>query len=204
MLPRLATWNIQTLATPGRKVFDTSTARLPADYEDLRTVERELSADVYALQEISSPAALSQVFPLSEFVLCFSGQGNADARKLGPQYDFEGPAAGIKPECFEEAGATLPDTATTPRLPDGAADPLLAQHTALAVRRVSGTPSMRSRICQGSVSRRTTGTGSSVKSSCATSAGVWAGSRGRCTKCNSVTGTLTSLLPSPFFRATIS
>jgi hypothetical protein len=53
----LATWNIQTLATPGRKVFDSSAERKPQDYDDLHVVEHSLKADVYALQEISSPAA---------------------------------------------------------------------------------------------------------------------------------------------------
>lgn len=135
----LATWNIQTLATPGRKVFDNSTARKQADFDDLRLVELDLNADVYALEEISSPAALAFVFPPSEFVLCFSGQWDADAQKLGPQYDFDGLAAkGIKPRCFEDATADLPHTAVTPGLPDGKADPLLAQYTAIAVRRTSG------------------------------------------------------------------
>jgi len=135
----LATWNIQTLATPGRKVFDNSAARQQADYDDLRAVEHDLDADVYALEEISSPAALALVFPPSEFILCFSGQWNADAQRLGPQYDFDALAAkGIKPHCFEDATAGLPDTAVTPGLPDGKADPLLAQYTAIAVRRTSG------------------------------------------------------------------
>ncbi|WP_313555844.1 endonuclease/exonuclease/phosphatase family protein [Agrobacterium cavarae] len=135
----LVTWNIQTLATPGRKVFNNSTARNKADYDDLRAVERDLDADVYALEEISSPAALALVFPPSEFVLCFSGQWDADAQKLGPQYDFDGLASkGIKPRCFEDATADLPDTAVTPGLQDGKADPLLAQYTAIAVRRTSG------------------------------------------------------------------
>ncbi len=135
----LATWNIQTLATPERKVFDNSTARIQSDYGDLRVVEQTLHADVYALEEISSPAALALVFPPSDFVLCISGQWDADAKKLGPQYDFdELENKGIKPDCYQDAKATLPDTAVTPNLPKGEADPLLAQYTAVAVRRSSG------------------------------------------------------------------
>ncbi|TBB57023.1 hypothetical protein ELH42_37745 [Rhizobium ruizarguesonis] len=134
----LSTWNIQTLATPGRKVFDTSFARGPQDYEDLKLVEKTLAADVYALQEVSSPAAAGLVFPPDKFVICTSGQWSADEKGLGPIYDPTAiKAAGVKPECHDQAGS-LPDTAVTPGLPAGQPDPLLKQYTMLAVRKSSG------------------------------------------------------------------
>jgi hypothetical protein len=136
---KLATWNIQTLATPGRKVFDTSAERKQADYEDLRVVEQSLNADVYALQEISSPAAAALVFPPAEFTICITGQWHADEKKLGPIYDFAAiEAQGIKPTCFDDANKPLPDTAVTANLEPGKPDPLLAQYTAIAVRKSSG------------------------------------------------------------------
>lgn len=134
----LATWNIQTLATAGRKVFDKSAARKAQDYEDLRIVERAIGADVYALEEVTSPAAIALVFPLAEFAICISGQWTADARNLGPIYDFSAIATSdIKPLCFDDPAAALPDTAVTPGLSPGDVDPLLGQYTGVAVRKKS-------------------------------------------------------------------
>jgi len=134
----LSTWNIQTLATPGRKVFDNSFQRQTKDYEDLRLVENTLAADVYALQEISSPAAAGLVFPPDQFTICTTGQWSADAKGLGPIYDAAAiKAAAIEPECYDQS-ALLPDTAVTPGLPAGQPDSLLAQYTMLAIRKSSG------------------------------------------------------------------
>lgn len=135
----LASWNIQTLATEGRKVFDNSAAREGLDYADLQVVRDSIDADVYVLQEITSPAALALVFPLDEYVLCFTGQWTADAEGMGPAYDFDAvEASDVGPKCWTEEGTDLPDTEVTPDLAPNQADPLLAQYVAIAVRRDAG------------------------------------------------------------------
>src|SRR5947209_6399312 len=69
---RLATWNIQTLTT-GKKVFSNQAfVRAPADLEFLKNFATGIAADVIALQEIASPAALAQVFPNSDWKICIS------------------------------------------------------------------------------------------------------------------------------------
>lgn len=124
----IATWNIQTLATPGRRVFPDSYARTPGDYAELSLYRERVGADVFALEEISSPAALALVFPQAEYVLCLSGQYEADLNGLDPEYRGEAMQA-IKPACFDDPNATLPDA------PPNAA---LHQYVAFAIRRGSG------------------------------------------------------------------
>src|SRR5215217_3131317 len=81
----LGSWNIQTLATNG-VIFPGDYRRTEADFALLRAARNRLGADVLALEEVTSPHAVSQVFPPSEYVICFSGQYDADAAGLAPYY----------------------------------------------------------------------------------------------------------------------
>lgn len=116
---RVATWNIQTLTT-GKKVFPTQGfVRTQPDLDFLANFGTGIAADAIALQEIASPAAVAQVFPVSEWTICISGQFFEAYPSLGhpPQAD-----------CFD--AAPLPDTP--------ASEPLARQFTAIAVRRSAG------------------------------------------------------------------
>src|SRR5215207_5685973 len=116
---RLATWNIQTLTT-GKKVFETQAfVRAQADLDFLKNFATGIAADVIALQEIASPAAVAQVFPSSDWNICISGQFFETYPALG-----HAPTA----DCF--GAAPLPDTP--------ASEPLAGQFTALAVRKSAG------------------------------------------------------------------
>lgn len=117
---RLATWNVQTLATPGRKVFPDSYTRTPDDYRDLSHYRGYVAADVFALQEISSPAALRLVFPADEYDLCISGQF-FDAQ----EHRDEGAASA---RCYGAADEA----------PDAPQDASLGLFLAFAIRRESG------------------------------------------------------------------
>ena len=116
---RLATWNIQTLTT-GKKVFpDQVFVRAQADLDFLANFATGIAADVIALQEIASPAAAAQVFPIAQWTICISGQF------------FEAyPALGHAPQADCFGTAPLPDTP--------ASEPLARQFTALAVRKSAG------------------------------------------------------------------
>ncbi|MCZ8316372.1 endonuclease/exonuclease/phosphatase family protein [Phreatobacter sp.] len=117
---RIATWNIQTLASPGRKVFPNQDyVRNPTDLAMLAEVGRGLRSDVIALQEIASPAALAAVFPVRDWTLCISGQFYQTYPQLGRP-----PVA----RCVSEG--PLDDTP--------AAVPLAGQFTAFAVRKEAG------------------------------------------------------------------
>lgn len=117
---RISTWNIQTLASPGRKVFSGQDyVRNPADLAMLAEVGRGLRSDVIALQEIASPAALANVFPVRDWTLCISGQFYQTYPQLGRP-----PVA----RCVSDG--PLDDTP--------AAVALAGQFTALAVRKDSG------------------------------------------------------------------
>ena len=122
----VGSWNIQTLATNG-VVFPGDYQRNDADFALLRTARDKLGADVLALEEVTSPHAVSKVFPLAEYVICFSGQYDADAAGLAPHYP-PSQLGGIKPTCFDNQ-PTLPDPpAGTPR----------KQYVAIVIRRASG------------------------------------------------------------------
>ncbi len=116
---RVATWNIQTLTT-GKKVFpDQGFVRTQPDLDFLANFATAIAADAIALQEIASPAAAAQVFPIAEWTICISGQffGAYPALGHAPQAD-----------CF----SALP-------LPDTPASELLArQFTAFAIRKSAG------------------------------------------------------------------
>lgn len=126
----MATWNIAKLATDGRALFGGRVTRQATDYENLRRVRDSIAADIYALQEISSPAALARVFDTTTFELCFSGQWRADALGLEPNYSAaKMKKHGVAPKCF------APDEATPDTVGD---DSRLKQYVAVAVRRSSG------------------------------------------------------------------
>jgi endonuclease/exonuclease/phosphatase family metal-dependent hydrolase len=127
----LASWNIQTLTVPGEKVFadqKPNELRTAADMADLRSVSDALAADVIVLEEISSPKALAQVFPVSDWDICLSGQYTADEDGLAPYYAADKLAA-IKPLCYSAGDANLPDP------PPGQ---LRNQYVGVAVRRAAG------------------------------------------------------------------
>lgn len=115
---RLATWNIQTLTT-GKPVFETQQyTRTPADITQLREFAARIPADVFALQEIASPAAAAQLFPIDRFTICISGQFFASYPALGE----------TGPRCYD--AGPLPDTPQ--------ADKLARQFTAFAVSKKLG------------------------------------------------------------------
>jgi hypothetical protein len=73
----IANWNIQTLVYPADPltVFPGDYRRQHADFADLRRWRDLVGADVYLLQEITSPAAIEAVFPSAEgWRYCISGQ----------------------------------------------------------------------------------------------------------------------------------
>lgn len=101
---RLATWNIQTLTT-GKPVFDKQDyLRKPADIALLREFAARIPADVIALQEIASPAAAAQIFPLDRYAICISGQFFASYPALG--------SSGAR--CYDDG--PLPDTPADEKL----------------------------------------------------------------------------------------
>ena len=116
---RVATWNIAVLTT-GKPVFEKQDwIRQPQDIAFLRAFAKaRIGADIYALQEIASPAAAAQVFPLADYRICISGQFFETYPELG-----EPPVA----RCFD--GGTLPDTPVT--------RPRAGQFTAFALRRTT-------------------------------------------------------------------
>jgi|GraSoiStandDraft_4_1057263.scaffolds.fasta_scaffold249931_2 endonuclease/exonuclease/phosphatase family metal-dependent hydrolase len=115
----IATWNIQTLTT-GKKVFPNQNVVCDqADLGALASFATGIVADVIALQEIASPAAAAQVFPISDWTICISGQ-------FFEAYPSLGHAA--QADCFN--AAPLPDTP--------ASEELARQFTAVVVRRSAG------------------------------------------------------------------
>jgi hypothetical protein len=106
---KLAAWNIRNLATQGRVFHDGCCERTPADLDRLRGIAEMLAADVVAVQEASSLAALARVFPPEAYVLCLGSRtGEASCRDDGTP------------------GPDVPATETP------------AQNLAFAVRRASG------------------------------------------------------------------
>src|SRR3954453_24222648 len=122
----LGSWNIQTLATNG-VVFPDDYRRSEADSALLREARDQLGADVLALEEVTSPYAVSKVFPLSEYVICVSGQYDADAAGLAPYYPRDR-LQSIKPTCYDQPSA----------LPDPPAGVARKQYVAIVIRRASG------------------------------------------------------------------
>lgn len=128
---RIVTWNIAKLSTPGRKMFgEETTPRSQEDIRNLGIVRDHIGADVYVLQEISSPAALAEVFPLRDFDLCLSGQWQADQLGLGPLY--------TKKQLTDNAIAPLCYTSETALADTPKPDDLLKQYVAIAIRKSSG------------------------------------------------------------------
>ncbi|TPJ81979.1 hypothetical protein FJ434_20735 [Mesorhizobium sp. B2-5-13] len=74
---RIANWNIQTLVYAGdpHTVFPDDHVRQPADFADLRSWRDKVATPVFFLQEVTSPAALNEVFPVADgWEHCISGQ----------------------------------------------------------------------------------------------------------------------------------
>ncbi|MER9446753.1 hypothetical protein [Mesorhizobium sp. M0254] len=83
---RIANWNIQTLVYAGdpHTVFPSDHVRQPGDFADLRAWRDKVDAPVFFLQEVTSPAALDEVFPVvNGWEHCISGQF-AEDEKLAP------------------------------------------------------------------------------------------------------------------------
>lgn len=73
----IANWNIQTLVYPAdpHTVFAGDYRRQQADFADLQRWRDLVGADVYLLQEVTSPMAIESVFPSAEgWRYCISGQ----------------------------------------------------------------------------------------------------------------------------------
>jgi hypothetical protein len=99
-------------------VFADEYDRQDADYQDLRKWADLTGADVYFLQEVTSPAALDEVFPLSAgWQYCISGQFALNEGQTTPG-----------PSCFK-AGET-------PTKPQAATR---TQYTAVAIRSTGST-----------------------------------------------------------------
>lgn len=111
---RIANWNIQTLTYPGDPVtvFPGDYKRTDTDFTDLRQWRDMVGADVFFLQEVTSPAAIDSVFPARQgWTHCVSGQYSG------------GEPVTAKPICTA-AGAVAD-------MPSG---PHRAQYTAVAIR----------------------------------------------------------------------
>ncbi len=73
----IANWNIQTLPHPADTVtvFPDDHRRTAADFADLRRWRDLAAADIYLLQEVTSPAAIDAIFPVAEgWSHCIGGQ----------------------------------------------------------------------------------------------------------------------------------
>lgn len=67
---RFGAWNIPNLHhESGVPLRDGAKARDDVDFENLRQFAADLNLDIVALQEIGSPAALTRVFPESDYHL---------------------------------------------------------------------------------------------------------------------------------------
>ena len=72
---RIATWNIANLHhESGVALRNRAVAREDIDYTRLRSIAAKLDADIVALQEVGSPAALARIFPEEEYHLFISGR----------------------------------------------------------------------------------------------------------------------------------
>jgi endonuclease/exonuclease/phosphatase family metal-dependent hydrolase len=116
---KIATWNIQTLTTGSRVFPDQIYVRTPSDLIRLKEVAAKIDADVVSLQEIASPAAAAQIFPIDEWQICISGQYFEQYPSLGMP---------ISARCFERL--PLPDEPISDT-------PLVKQFTAFVVRKLA-------------------------------------------------------------------
>src|SRR5262249_16002215 len=123
----IASWNVEDLALSGSTVRMNSNGRTQQGFDRLLQVQMQIGADLFALQGISSGAALARVFPPSEFVLYVSGQGEADLKGFGPSYTAAG-ITDLRPAIHSDPYAPPADVPTnvTP-----------GRYTAFAVRRTS-------------------------------------------------------------------
>ena len=77
----LANWNIQTLTYPGdpKTVFPDDYRRTAQDFADLVRWRDLAAADIFLLQEVTSPAAIDAIFPAAQgWKHCISGQYSKD------------------------------------------------------------------------------------------------------------------------------
>ncbi|RWI33299.1 MAG: hypothetical protein EOR30_32095 [Mesorhizobium sp.] len=84
---KLGNWNVQTLLYAGDPVtvFPGDYIRQPQDYADLQAWRDKVGASVFFLQEVSSPAAINEVFPIADgWAYCISGQFAADEGSATP------------------------------------------------------------------------------------------------------------------------
>jgi endonuclease/exonuclease/phosphatase family metal-dependent hydrolase len=110
----LANWNIQTLTYPGdpKTVFPDDYRRTAQDFSDLVKWRDFAAADIFFLQEVTSPAAIDAVFPVTQgWKHCISGQYSKDQG---------GPA---QPICTETGGIAAKPTGDS-----------RTQYTAVAIR----------------------------------------------------------------------
>lgn len=83
----LGNWNLQTLLHAGDPVtvFPGDYKRQPQDYADLKAWRDKVGASVFFLQEVSSPAAINEVFPVVDgWAHCISGQFASDEGSATP------------------------------------------------------------------------------------------------------------------------
>ncbi len=139
---KLGNWNIQTLVYAGdpHTVFPDDYVRTASDFTDLKLWRDQAGADVFFLQEVTSPAAINEVFPTSEgWQYCISGQFSKDeAIGTGPVCT----AAEIAPP--KPAGATRSQyTAVAWRAQAGVTVGPVDDYTALNVKSVDSDGTIR-------------------------------------------------------------
>ena len=85
-LIKVASWNIANLHhEPGVPLRFEGVQRDEIDYQRLRQVVEDLDADILALQEIGSPAALGRIVPEEHYHLIVSGRYQQGNESLPPQ-----------------------------------------------------------------------------------------------------------------------
>lgn len=94
---KLGNWNIQALTYSGdpQTVLPDDYVRTPTDFADLRRWRNLVGADVFLLQEVTSPAAIDDVFPVADsWQHCISGQYAKDqGNDTGPICTLTGATA---------------------------------------------------------------------------------------------------------------
>lgn len=107
----LATWNVADLHhETDEPLRDWSVARKDVDYLRLAATARRLEADVIALQEIGSPAALERIFPSEDYHLIVSDRYVPGSEMLSPEERDIFTALAISRAAFPK----LPDVRTVP------------------------------------------------------------------------------------------
>ena len=85
-LIKVVSWNIANLHhEPGVPLRNGAVQRDEIDYQRLRQVIEDLDADILALQEIGSPAALGRIVPEEKYHLIVSGRYQQGNESLPPQ-----------------------------------------------------------------------------------------------------------------------